>query len=246
MAEDWKQGRRQALEVATGIDSKNEFEIDTIQIDMNFRFKLGLILENGDKVPEEIIRPTDNELFFESMLKYPLGWTLDPYISTTVLTQITESFRISSGAPARTAKFRDPITTQESLGFAYTFKDNKNKLTSRLGFSLKQIRADKHTSQTDDRMTTEIKERYKAESGISFKTDARIFIDSSIYYTGRMDMFSSFDELEVWSIKFENRFDIKVWKFLGILFEFNLFYDERQSKKIQYNQNARLGIIAQI
>ena len=246
MAEDWKQGKRQAFEISTGIDSKNEFKIDTLQFDLNFKYRLGFILENGDKLPEDFVRPTDNEIFGETIMKYPLGWTLDPYISTSVQTQVTESFRLMKENPVRTAKFWDPITTQQSLGFAYTLKDKNDKMTSRLGFSLKQIRAEKHTAMTDDRKTRDIREAYKAESGISFKSDARVMIDSSVNYSGKLDMFSSFDNLNVWSLKFENQFDIKVWKFLGILIEINVFYDQNQSMNIQYRQNARLGIIAKI
>ncbi|MFP4529625.1 MAG: hypothetical protein ACLFQX_13850 [Candidatus Kapaibacterium sp.] len=246
MVEDWKQGRRQALEVSSAFSSRQDFRIDTLVVEYEFKFNLGLILEDGDDVPEGFVRPTDNAVCGEASLKYPVGWTLDPYVSASAQTQITESFRVAKSVPHRTAKLWDPITTQQSLGFAYSTKHGANNLTARLGFSLKQIRAKRHTALTDDRKTREITERYKAESGISFRTDARLQLDSAVNYTGKLDLFGTFDNPEVWVVKFENQFDIKVWKFLGILVELDIYYDESQSVNLQYNQNARFGIVAKI
>ena len=241
--EDWKQGRRERFEFNSTVNSRNEFSIDTFQIELNGRFNLGLVMENGDKVLNGFVRPSRNSAFGEFVIKYPIGWSLNPFISTDVNTQITESFYVAK-KPRRTAKFWDPVTIKESAGFGYTYRKKRNYFDSKLGLSLKQVRADAHRAMSDDRTTPKIKEGYKTETGISFDTNARCQLDSNINYSSRLNLFSKFDKLETWTIKFENKFDFKVWKLFAFVFEVNIFYDERQMKKIQYTQSAQIGIVS--
>ncbi len=125
MAEDWKLGKLQTFELSNSFDGKYEFKIDTLEIDTRFKYNIGIIYEDSEAAPENFIRPTSNDFFGEIGLTYPIGWTIDPFISGSVQSQITESFRISKKVPIRTAKLWDPITTQENLGFAYTSKKIK-------------------------------------------------------------------------------------------------------------------------
>jgi hypothetical protein len=243
--EDWKQGRKQSFELNSGIDTRQEYSLDSIglKFDYNLRLKLGLIMENGDKVLDDFIKPSVNMASTDLTMRYLVGWTLDPFVSAAANTQITESFVVVRDAPMRTANFWDPIITPQSLGFAYTYRKDRNNITSKIGLSIKQIRAKCHTGMTDDRATKDIVEGYKTEAGLSFTTDARVQIDSSINYTGRLDLFGKYENPEVWTVKFENQFDFKIWKFLGIVFECNICYDEKQMLKLQYIQNTRLGIL---
>jgi hypothetical protein len=243
--EDWKQGRRQSFEINSMLNYNYDFEIDTISFDFTTRLNLGYIMENGDRVQNDAVRPSMNAAFAELIVKYPIGWTLDPYISGSISTQITESF-IAMQELRRTAKWWDPVTSQESIGFAYTYKKDKNKLTSRIGLSLKQIRADKHTMLTDDRMTRDIVEKYRSETGITFNLDGNINLSKSVFYNCRLDLFSRYEELDIWAIKFENQFNITLWKIFSIIVTANMYYDQNQSFNIQYNQSSRLGILTKI
>mgnify|MGYP006286681247 CR=1 FL=1 len=159
------------------VNTRNEFNIDTFQIELNGRFNLGLLMENGDDVLNGFVRPSRNSAFGEFVIKYPVGWSLNPFISADVNTQITESFYVAK-KPRRTAKFWDPVTIKESAGLGYTYRERRNYFNSKLGLSLKQVRADAHRAMTDDRTTPKIKEGYKTETGISFDTNARCQLDS--------------------------------------------------------------------
>jgi hypothetical protein len=59
-------------------------------------------------------------------------------------------------------------------------------------------------------------------------------------------MFSSYNNLEVWSVKMENLFDVKVWKLIGISIGLNFVYNQDQAMQIQYNQKMSIGLIANI
>lgn len=99
----------------------------------------------------------------------------------------------------------------QSWGFAYLIKENgKDKLESRLGFTLKQIRTTNYPALADDRKTRDIVERYKAESGIQWKTEGYFQLDSSTNYRGSLDLYSSFDDLKIWAIIWDNEIQISI------------------------------------
>jgi hypothetical protein len=245
-ADDWKQGESQTLELCTKINSEYEFSIDTLRVQLSAKYALGAILEKNENDRPAITRPTDNSIFAEAVAKYPLGWSVDPYVSASVKTQITESFRVFKSERKRTAKLWDPVTSQQSLGFAYGIRKNPDRLTFRMGISLKQIRAKEYTAMTDDRKTRDIKEGYKAESGIDITANGNTMLDSSITYRGKLRMFGTFDNLKVWTINYENEFEFTIWKALKIILNMDLIYNDKQTAGIQYRQSIRLGLVSNI
>ena len=243
MAEDWKQGKRQTFELSNSFDGKYDYKIDTLELDFRLKYNIGIIFEDSEIAPDDFIRPTNNDFLLESGVTYPIGWTVNPFFSASAKSQITESFRINQKNPIRTAKFWDPITTQQNIGFAYTSKVEKNKILIKLGFALKQIRAYHHTATTDDRSTRDVVERYKAEAGISIRSETLYYLTENLTYRNKTDMFASYENLEVWTFKMENLFDVKVWKVVGISVGIDLNYNQDQSTKIQYNQKVSIGLI---
>lgn len=196
MADDWKQGKRQAFEVGHSLKTRQKLRLDTLEICFNVNYSFGLILEKNEKTEKEYWLPTSNDLFGETMLKYPAGWQLDPYFSASFRTQLTESFRLVKDKKTRTAKLWDPVTSQQALGFAYSDKSKSSDIIFRFGLSLKQIRADVHTAMTDDRKTLGIIENYKAESGIEIKASTTQKFGESVTYRGSLDLFGTIDDLE--------------------------------------------------
>jgi hypothetical protein len=244
IAEDWKQGVKKNLQLITGFDHKSSFNIDTVKIDIELRFNLGYLLENFDDEAEKFFYPTMNDIYGQMMVSYPLGWTMNPFMSVSSQTQPVESFRKMNDKLIRTAKFWDPVTIRESMGFCYSYVKNQNNIRSNIGLSLQQVRADKHYMLTDDWKTKDIIERYKTDSGISIKNEMRLKLNDNINYRNSLDLFTSFDDLNIWTLRLENQLDIKIWKFLGIVVDFNIYYDDNQMKNIQYIQNTQLGIVS--
>ncbi len=246
MADDWKQGKRQAFEAGHSLKTKQKIKIDTFEICFSINYAYGLILEKSEKTDKHFWMPTDNDLFGEVMLKYPAGWQLDPYFSASFKTQLTESFKLVKEEKKRTAKLWDPVTSQEALGFAFNSKSKISRIGFRFGISLKQIRADKHPSLSDDRKTRDITEKYKAESGIEIKASAVQKIGSTVTYSGGLDLFGTFDALEIWAVELDNELQIKIWKIFGVIVRAKVFYDQNKSLKTQYSQNLSIGIAADL
>nr|HPO63182.1 hypothetical protein [Candidatus Kapabacteria bacterium] len=244
---DWQQGEKQILESSFLFETKQKLDIFSFQNQITLKTALGVqLLKDKNYKGIDTWIPTDNELYFDYMLKYPCGWLVDPFYSTTATTQLVESFTLSESNKSVNSAFWDPITTLESFGFAYSVSDSLLNLTSRIGISLKQVRAYLNTGTTDDYKTSDIKERYKYERGISFKNDITLNYASNLSHRCTFELFSSFERFENWTVKFQNEFQVKIWEWLGIIIKADVYYDEIQSPSIQYKQSTRIGVNATI
>ncbi len=244
---DWQQGEKQILESSFLFETKQKLDIFSFQNQITLKTALGVqLLKDKNYKGADTWIPTDNELYFDYMLKYPCGWLVDPFYSTTATTQLVESFTLSESNKSVNSAFWDPITTIESFGFAYSVSDSLLNLTSRIGISLKQVRAYLNTRTTDDYKTSDLKERYKYERGISFKNDITLSYASNLSHRCTFELFSSFERFENWTVKFQNEFQVKIWEWLGIIIKADVYYDEIQSPSIQYKQSTRIGVNATI
>ena len=131
----------------------------------------------------------------------------------------------------------------QSIGFTYSYLFDKSQLTSRIGVSLKQIRANRFTQLTDDFKTPLIKEKYKAEMGIEFKTEATLQVNSSIRYFTILEFFGKYNNLDKITGKWQNELQVSLWKSLSLILKIDLAYDENQRAKLQYKENLRLEFV---
>jgi len=196
----------------------------------------------ADSIPQNAFRLSDNEAFAEAIIVLPLGWRVNPYASANFRTPLTESFAVAGMQRTRMANLWDPVTSQQALGGTFFLGNNTAACISRLAFTLQQLRARHHTQQTNDARTPET-ETYKAQSGIEWVNEISAHIDSSLTYTGRFGMFGSFDDLGVWAVRSENELRVKVWKFIGVTWNFTAVQDIQQTRRTQLRQSLMLGIV---
>ncbi len=240
---DYASGERSSLDMSVIYSLKEQILLYGFDININSKISIGGRYEDGTKVMMSQIVPTDNEIFGELVFKYPVGWLLDPYISFNTRTQVTESINIFNNTKTVSGKMRDPITTQESFGFAYNLKDSTFKNDIRLGISLMQIRADRYTQMTDDPFTPYIREKYKVKTGIDINNTFNYKIDAATSFSSRLALFGDFEDLNIWLIRFENDLNMKIWDFFGILIRMNFLYDHNQLSKLQIQQSFRVGVL---
>ncbi|MBX3044394.1 MAG: hypothetical protein KIT33_13205 [Candidatus Kapabacteria bacterium] len=243
---DFMSGERSTLDVSLIHSLKEVFNISVFDISINSRLAIGVRYDKSSKLDKSYILPTDNEVFGESVVKYPAGLLIDPYISANARTQVTESMLIANKKKFKTAKFWDPITTQQSFGLAYSIKDSLLKNDIRIGLSLMQIRADLYTTLTNDPRTFHIKEKYKSKTGIDINNTLSYRIDKSATLTTKLSLFGDIENLDIWLVRFENDLNLMIWGYLGLIIRMNLFYDHNQMKKIQIQQSFRIGFITKI
>jgi hypothetical protein len=242
--DDWKMGKYESFEISSNNDINLKLSFaNNFTFETKNKISLGCKYETYENNPQNDILPTDNLIQSENTLKYLLGWKIDPYINFTANTQITESFRKSQNVKVATAKFRDPATTQEGFGFALSFFNNqKSKLEINTGFTTKQIRSEFYTILTDDKKTKEI-ERYKVEIGLQFKAEAFYQISDAISSKGKLDATLNMHNGNQLQANNDNELKIQIWKIFGILIKIELNYNEQISRKLQYKQSTKFGII---
>jgi hypothetical protein len=241
---DWKQGEVSGFEFSSSLNLRTSFHLDSLfLLRLNFRYAMGVQYASNKDNDFDYFMPTDNLLFGETVFVYPVGWKLDPCVSAQFTTQFVESYKYVKGERVRTASLWDPVTSIETFGFEFSDRAKDNFFTSRLGLSLKQIRANEFTKMTDDFKTRDIKERYKTQTGIQWKSDTKIRITDALTYRGTLGLFGAFEDLTKWTFAMTNQFDIKVFKAIGVTININLAYNERQKCGLQYTQNLRFGFI---
>ena len=136
------------------------------------------------------------------------------------------------------------MATQQSAGLTLEWQTPEQFVSTRVGLSLVETRAHFHTSLTDDPTTVQL-ERFRTQGGVEVVTDARLRLDSSITYVGRLGALGAVDNLRVWSVRSDNQFRIQVWKAFGIIADVTILHDIRQNRRTQFKQMVSFGFLKQ-
>lgn len=154
--QDWKKGECVNVEFNNLLQINHSIKAYNFAFDYEIKTDLGFMHWSDKELQKNFIMPKNNLLDCEGKLKYIIGWKIDPFFSACFNTQITDSYKFNKDEKIYTAGFWDPVVSRQSWGFEFSMKDKQYDLTSNLGFSLKQTRADKYTMTTDDRKTKDI------------------------------------------------------------------------------------------
>ncbi len=249
VGDDYLQGKVLALDIGTNIDYKKVYYIpfqkdSAFVFSTNIKFNLSLTGRQFGGDENTFINATENLLFGEGVLSYPVKWFVDPFISFNGNTMPMPQFNLINKHEVMAGKFRDPITSQQNLGLAYKFNKKDIDIIARLGLSLKQIRADQFTQLTDDYKTIGIKENYKSEAGVSFRSEVVINLDSNVTYKGLVDSFTTYKNPSFWTYRIENELQVIFLNNLATTVKLNANFDDIQAKRIQYFITTKFGIIA--
>lgn len=191
------------------------------------------------KVGSEDFKVTDNELYMESVAAYSIGWAVDPYISNTIRTQVAAGYEYTDTSKTEVANFFDPGYITQSIGFTY---DKLENFQSRLGIAFQETITDKYTQYADDPDTPNEIESFRFETGIESVTDGQFTLDENLLLKSKLRLFSAFDRLDVWDVRWDNVITAKVNNWLNVNFTYLLVYQKDQSPKTQMKQALQIGI----
>lgn len=192
------------------------------------------------KIGSQNFKTNDNELYIESVFSYNVGWKVDPYFSNTVRTQITEGFDYNKEPKQKIADIFDPGYVTQSLGFNF---DKRKKFKSRLGIAIQQTFTNRFRQYSDDKQTIDKIEAFKFETGMESVTHGEFTIDTNLKLKSMLRLFTRFEHIDVWDIRWDNNIVAKVNSWLNVNFSFLLIYEKNQSFKTQIKQALQVGII---
>lgn len=192
------------------------------------------------KVGEATYRTTDNDLYIENLASYNVGWSVNPFFSNAVRTQISKGFdyKTSPTSPINISDLFDPGYITQTLGFTY---DQYKSIITRFGIAFQEVVTNKFTQYSDDPKTVEI-EKFKFETGVESVTDFDYTIDTNINWKSKLRFFSRFENLGVWDVYWDNSITASVNSWLKVNFGYTMLHEVSQSKKTQIRQGLQIGI----
>lgn len=209
-------------------------------IDSPWTFNNTLKLAFGrTKLGEDEFRTNDNEFFLESILSHSFGWALDPYISNTVRTVLSKGFDYKVVPAVQTSQFFDPGYITQSIGFIYNKIPN---FTTRVGVGFQETITNKFTGYSDDPETVNKIEKFKFDTGIESVTEGSYKIEENVIYTSQLRLFSRFQELDVWDVRWDNLLTAQISKYFNVNFNVLVIYEKKQSPKTQVKEALQLGV----
>ncbi|NWF89806.1 MAG: DUF3078 domain-containing protein [Ignavibacteriaceae bacterium] len=232
--ENWTQGGDNALAFTLLGNFGAKF------IDSPWTFNNGLKLAFGrTKLGEDEFRTNDNEFFLESILSYAFGWALDPYFSNSVRTVLSKGYDYKINPAIQTSQFFDPGYITQSIGFMYNKLPN---FTTRIGLGFQETITSKFPFYSDDPETPSELEKFKFDTGIESVTEGAVKIEENVLYGSKLRLFSSFNELDVWDVRWDNLITAQISKYFNVNFNVLLIYEKKQSLKTQLKEALQFGI----
>ena len=192
------------------------------------------------KIGSGTYKTTDNDFYMEDVAIYNLGWAVSPFFSNSIRTQVTKGYDYSQETALYISDFFDPGYVTQTLGFTY---DKHPNIITRLGVALQEVFTNKFNQYSDDPDTEDKIEKFKLETGIESVTDLNLTVDTNVLYNSKLRLFSRFESMDVWDVRWDNTLTAKVNSWLNVNFTYQLVYEKAQSPKTQTKQVLQIGII---
>ena len=181
---------------------------------------------------------------FESVLRFTLGWFVDPYVAGRLESQFDDA------SDATNRRLFNPINLTESTGIARVFlKEEKRELTSRLGFALRQhIDRDAMTPPADEKET-----RTSNDGGFELVTDYKTpLADEKITFTSKLTIYKALyyseedsaesDDWKSPDVNWENIFAASITKYVMVNLHVQWLYDKEVDLAGRLKQTLALGL----
>jgi hypothetical protein len=231
---NWSQGGENSITWSVFGDFGVKFVQDSLLIYNHLNVVYG-----KTKTGDAIFKTNSNEIFFETIFLYRMGWQIDPYFSNTVRTVITKGYDYSKEPPVKISDFFDPGYVTQSIGFSY----NKSKgFNTRLGIALQEVFTNKFRNYSDKAATKTKVEAFKLETGVESVSEAKYEIMENITYSSRLRLFTRFEHIDVWDIRWDNTLKAKINSLFNVNLSTLLVYEKAQSYKTQFREALQLGV----
>ncbi|MBI1936989.1 MAG: DUF3078 domain-containing protein [Ignavibacteriales bacterium] len=232
---NWVKGGENSIAWSLLGDFKLSREGDTWSFKNQIKGQFGRAKIGGDSY-----RTTDNDLYMENVVVYNLGWAVSPFYSNSLRTQISRGYDYKIEGSPNISDFFDPGYVTQTLGFTY---DKYSHIITRFGLAFQEVFTSRFTQYTDDPATVDEAEKFKFETGIESVTDVNYTVAENIFYQNKLRLFSRFESLEVWDVRWDNTITAKVNSWLNVNFTYLVVYEKAQSPKTQMKEGLQIGII---
>jgi hypothetical protein len=203
-------------------------------------FKNSLILEYGrSKSGDQDFRTNANELYLTDVLSKHIGWAVDPFFSNDLLSALTTGYSYSQNTPVAVAGFFDPAYATQSLGFTY---NKESMYNTRLGIAAQETFDNRFRQYTNDTSITRSR-RFKFDTGVESVSNVKFPVAENIALQSSLRLFTRFESLDVWDVRWETIITGKINSFLNMNFSYLLIYQKDQSLDTQMKEGLNVGFV---
>lgn len=195
------------------------------------------------KIGSEDIRISANEVAAEGEYKYKLPKKFSAYAAAGFRSALVTGYDYSVEPKLEKASFNDPGYYSLSLGAAYDIKPEPTYFRTRLGVGFKYTTAKTHFEfgYADDPDTPGL-DKDKLETGIDSVTELDAKISDNLTYVSKLALFSRFQDLDVWDVRWDNKVKAQINKYVSTQFELVLLFDKDVTGRLQRYNVLSIGI----
>lgn len=205
--------------------------------------------EDGNKYWTKPDKTTD-KIDLESVMKFTLGYYLDPYASVRMESQFLDYTQSSMD----NTRIVNPVLFTESAGASKTLMKKENEdLNARLGLALRQY-IDMHSVKTI--FPKEFENLTTNDGGLEFVLEYNKTVDlTKSTFNSRLQVFqamfnSKSDELnDDWKapdLSWENSLNTKLFAFITASLYIQLKYEQEEVKAAQFKETLGMGFTFQL
>jgi hypothetical protein len=235
---DWAEGGEDAL--AYVLNLKGAVFEDRVHDKWKIEGALGF---GQTKIGGEETRISINELVFDGLYNYKLPQQWSAYAAGGYRSAIVNGYDYSVDPKLEKASFNDPGYFTASFGAQKDFSQKPYYFTSRAGVGVKYTTAQEHYEfgYANDPDTPEL-DKDKLETGLDSVTDLNAKISDDLLFVSKLALFSSFEAMDVWDVRWENTLTAKINKYVNTQFQFTAVFDKDVSGRVQRFQMLSIGL----
>jgi hypothetical protein len=196
------------------------------------------------KLGDADYQKSEDEFFWESLYSRNIGWKLDPYVANQVRTQLAPGYKTVRNEQTgldeklQTSGLWDPGYLIQSAGFTYT---EGEEFFTRAGIAFKETFSPNYGFADDARTVSEV-ETFHFQTGLESATGVKLNVMQNILYTSQLNLFSAFDQLDVWDVRWDNSMSAKVNSYVNVSLNLLLVHDISQTRRTQIKEALTLGL----
>ena len=234
---NWTKGGENTLVFM--VFSKNAFNLHEALYDWKNTIRL---MYGQSKIGNADFQKSDDEIFLESMHSRNIGWVVNPFAAVQVRTQFAPGYKnvtTDNGVDSsvQISDFWDPGYIIESFGFSYA---SGPEFSTRLGVGFKETFSKKYGYAHDPSVAND-DATFRFETGIESSSKLVYDVMENMKLTSQLDLFSAFNKLDVWDVRWESDITGKVNDYVNVSLNVILVHEIAQTRKTQVKQTLALG-----
>jgi hypothetical protein len=232
--DNWAPGGEDAWSWQSDLLPKVVYEDSSLQWTCTGKFSFGQA-----RVGDAGSRKSADEIRLESVWVRKIGTWVNPYAAVTALTQFAPGILYDGENRTEVSGFLDPGYFTQSVGLGI---QPNPRFRTRIGAACKESVTRNHPAPyTDDPKTAQV-EKFKAEPGAEWVTDAEWKLHDNILFTSKLETFANFKGLNAVDVNWDNLFTSKITRLISVSLNVRVTYDRDVSTKRQIKQVLAAGL----